>query len=93
MIAGTYFGDWNQSSNNGIVSDGFSQAGYLGILINAIIIGFILRYINSNNIEFKYYGIIFIFLINIISTNLSTVLITHGGLLLIILSYKLKKTN
>ena len=50
------------SSNNGIVSDGFSQAGYLGILINAVFIGYILRYLNSNNIEFKYYGIIFIYL-------------------------------
>ena len=93
MIAGTYLNDWNMSSNNGIVSDGFSQAGYLGILINAVFIGYILRYLNSNNIEFKYYGIIFIFLINILSATLSTVLITHGGLLLIFLSYKLKKTN
>jgi hypothetical protein len=93
VIAGTYLNDWNMSSNNGIVSDGFSQAGYLGILINAVFIGYILRYLNSNNIEFKYYGIIFIFLINILSATLSTVLITHGGLLLIILSYKLKKTN
>lgn len=86
LIAGNYLGDWKMASNNGIISDGFSQAGFLGIIINGVIISLVLNYLNNQRISKLYSGLIFIFLINIISTNLSTVLFTHGGILLIILS-------
>ena len=94
IIAIEYFNNFEMNANNGIISDGFINLGIPGILFNIIIFSIIITFIKSLKVNMRYYGVVFLFIFSLISSPLSTVLVTHGGLiLLLLLNYFLKNTN
>lgn len=83
---------WN--ANNGIISDGFMNFGMIGVVINALVIGIYFSILNQFNISGKFFGLIFLFVFSLISSSLTTVLLTHGGIILLLLGvFVLKDTR
>lgn len=87
---GAYLGTPDAYMNNGFVSSGYAQAGILGVLIYAITIGWILKFINHLTVNTVYplwFSLIIVSnpLINLIlSSDLFAVLLTHGLILSIL---------
>ena len=82
------------NANNGLISDGYMNLGVVGILLNLILFSCIMTFIKSLNISMKFYGIVFLFIFSVLSSPLSTIMVTHGGfILLIILNFTIKNTN
>ena len=93
IIGEVYFSDPEMAANNGIVSDGFSNAGFLGVIINGLFLGFYMSVIKSLNISHKFYGLYFLLLISIISSSLPVVLLTHSGIALLIFALIFQKNT
>ena len=91
LISINYFNDFNMNANNGLISDGYMNLGVVGILLNLILFSCIMTFIKSLNISMKFYGIVFLFIFSVLSSPLSTIMVTHGGfILLIILNFTIK---
>ena len=94
LIGKECFGLPDMGSNNGIVSDGYMNFGFIGMIIWAIVLSFILKLIDNlsgrKNIKITI-AIIIIPTLSIISSSLPTVLITHGLMLSLLLLYLLPK--
>lgn len=86
IIGEFYFDSPLMSANNGIVSDGFMNYGMLGVFFNICIVSIFFSIMNQLNISNKFFGLFFLFIISILSSSLSTVLLTHGGFLLFMVS-------
>jgi len=86
LIGSEYFGRADMSANNGIISDGYANFGWIGIIINILLISFIFSFFNSLKINHKFYGIFIAFFFSIVSSYLPTVLLTHGGILLMMVA-------
>lgn len=96
IIGEVYFNKEDMAANNGLISDGFSNAGWIGVIITLFLFNGFMLIIKNCRIDSKFFGIYFFILYGFITTAISTVLITHGGLLLLIISFFLlreKKTN
>ena len=94
MIADTYFLKPDMGSNNGIISDGFMNAGALGVLINVLVISLFFSIINQLNISSKFFGLFIFLFVSLISSSLTTTLLTHGGLILFfVVMFFLKNTE
>lgn len=85
LIGKEYFGKAAMSANNGLISDGFMNLGYIGILINILILSLFFHIIANIKLPIKYFGIIIIIIYSNLSSYLTTFLLTHGGGLLILL--------
>lgn len=72
------------NANIGIITEGYLSFGYIGVIIHAIAFSLIFIYIKSLNISPLYFGIIFAYLFYLNSSLLSTLLITHGLLFLLL---------
>lgn len=94
LIGYEYFNNPEMSANNGIISDGYANLGWVGIILNIIIISTVLSFFNSLNISHKFMGAFILFMISVLSSSLSVILVTHGGIVLLILSqFILKDTD
>lgn len=93
LIGSEYFGKANMSANNGIISDGYANFGWMGITINILLISFIFSFFNSLKINYRFYGIFIAFFFSIVSSYLPTVLLTHGGILLMIVAQSFLKNT
>lgn len=93
IIGEVYFNSTKMAANNGVVSDGFSNAGILGVIINGLFLGLYMSVIKCLNISHKFYGLYFLLLISIISSSLPVVLLTHGGIALLIFALLLQKNT
>ena len=93
IIGEVYFNSTETAANNGIVSDGFSNAGFLGVIINGLFLGFYMSVIKSLNISHKFYGLYFLLLMSIISSSLPVVLLTHSGIALLIFALIFQKNT
>lgn len=81
---------WNGSGaygNNGIVSDGYMNLGYIGVFLFSILFSLLFSLFNSFNLHKGYYGVFFSFIYIILSVPLLTCFITGGILIFIILAY------
>lgn len=81
---------WNQSAayaNNGIVSDGFMNLGYLGVIIFSMIFSLLFSLFNSFNLHKGFFGIFFSYIYILLSAPLLTCFITGGILPFIILCF------
>jgi len=72
------------NANIGIITEGYLSFGYIGVIIHSIIFSSIFIYIKRLNISPYYYGIIFAYLFYLNSSLLSTLLLTHGLVFLLI---------
>lgn len=81
---GNYLGTPDAYMNNGFVSSGYAQAGILGVLIYAIIVGWILKFIDYLIIHAIYplwFGLVIVsnpLISLILSSDLFAVILTHG---------------
>ncbi|QCE41153.1 hypothetical protein [Psychroserpens sp. NJDZ02] len=94
VIADKYFRLKDMAANNGIVSDGFMNAGLIGVFINVFIVSVYFSIINKLNISSKFFGLFIFLFVSIISSSLTTILLTHGGIVLLFISaFFLKNTH
>lgn len=78
---------WNEEGvygNNGIISDGFMNAGWAGVIFFSMAFTVSFSFLNSLNLSRAYFGIYFSFVFVFLSAPFFSVFIT-GGLLLFIL--------
>lgn len=87
VIGKKYLDDINVGANNGIISDGFMNFGMIGVLINIIIVSVYISILNQLKISSRFFGLFFLFLFLVESTSLTTILLTHGGFILILLAF------
>jgi len=88
LIGDFFFGRSEMSANTGFVGSGYSNAGFVGVVIYAVIIGIILAILNSHGRHVGHFIVICASLTVIISavtsSDLVTVFLTHGLLFLMI---------
>ncbi|HET7819665.1 MAG TPA: hypothetical protein VFL70_10195 [Bacteroidia bacterium] len=78
LITKEYWGEPTAYANNGIISDGFMNLGYLGVFLFSIIFMIIFAFFNSTKINKVYFGIFFYYLFLILSTPFLSAFITGG---------------
>jgi len=78
IISMEYFQNSDMYANNGIVSDGFMNLGYLGVLVLSVLFGFIFLFFNSLHLSSKYFGVFLAFVFLFLSLPTFTVLMTGG---------------
>jgi len=84
MIGLEYYGDAKANINNGLVSDGFMNFGYWGVVALSVSFGLLLAFINSIKVKKEYFGIFVFYIFTFVSGSFLTVLLTHGfGLILL----------
>lgn len=93
LIGFTYFNSADMSANNGIISDGFMNLGWFGIMINILVVSSVLSFFNSLKIHCKFYGIFLLLLFSFVSSSLPTVMVTHGGAVLVLVSLFILKNT
>lgn len=86
IIGELYFDRPAMAANNGLISDGFMNAGFPGVLVNIVLCCIFFNVIKNCNVDSRFFGIYFFFVYNIFTTTFSTVLLTHGGFLLLLLT-------
>jgi len=91
VIGLEYFHNANMGANNGIISDGFMNFGYIGIAINVIIFSLIIKFFQSIQLNELLFPIVFSFIFSINSSALLTVLLTHGLFVFIVMSLLFNK--
>lgn len=96
LSIGNYLGGEDLSANNGFVSSGYAQAGVWGIVVYSFLILLILKTINqlSKDIKFLWFTLCIVitpFRALLISSDLLTVLLTHGLIIAILLLFLLRK--
>lgn len=87
LIGRHVLGNVITNANNGIVSDGFMNFGIVGSLINILLVSFVYAILNSLNLSHRFFGLIFLLFFTFMSSYFFTSMVTHGGLLLLILAY------
>lgn len=85
LISKEYFNEPSAYANNGIVSDGFMNLGYAGVIIFSAIFTLLFSLFNSLNLSKQYYGIYFSYIYIILSAPLLSCFVTGGILLFIVL--------
>ncbi len=94
IIGRDYFDRPKMNANVGIISDGFKNAGHIGALLNIIIVATIFSFLNSLKISPKFFGLFILFLFSLLNSSLATILLTHGGFVMIIVAaFLLKNTE
>lgn len=91
VISETYFGASDMNSNNGIISDGYMNLGFLGVGINILIVSFVFLFFNSTNPDPRYLGIFFVMIFLFLSTPLLSMLITSGLWIIILMALTLMR--
>lgn len=91
-VVGRYLGKEQMGANNGFIASGYAQAGFFGIFIYALIVGAVLRFIND--VTYNTLPVWLAVALSIvplrallISSDLFTVMLTHGFIVAIILIY------
>lgn len=87
IIGEVYFEKEDMAANNGLISDGFSNGGWMGVLFTLFIFNSFMLVVKICKIDLRFFGVFFFILYGFITTAVSTVLITHGGILLLFISF------
>lgn len=91
MIAGVYYNQPNMASNTGYLSDAFANAGVFGVIIISIILGVILRLIESLNIDMRItLAVIIMPIFALVNGALLTTILTNGLLVSVVVLYLYK---
>lgn len=80
---------WNEEGvygNNGLVSDGYMNAGWLGIILFSVCFSILFSFLNSLALHRSYFGVYFSFVFVILSSSFLSVFITGGLLFFIFLA-------
>ncbi len=86
IIGKYYFNNIEMAANNGLISDGYMNFGFIGVIIHILIISFYFMMVNNLTTKSKYFGLYILVVFSFISSSLPTVFLTHGAFLLLIIS-------
>lgn len=92
-ISEVYFNTSEMYANNGIISDGFMNLGYLGVFFLSALFGLIFMFFNSLSIDERYFGIFFIYVFFFLSAPMFTVIASGGLWILFFFSMFLMKKS
>jgi len=94
LIGKEYFSSEVMSANNGFISDGFMNFGIVGIILNIIFVTMLIKFFDDQKISSKFFGIFILMIFSLLSSFFLTNLLTHGIILLILLTiFILKNTK
>ena len=93
IIGEKYFKSPEMQANNGIVSDGLMNFGFIGMMINSVFFSVIFIYLASLRLSHRFFGLFFILIITFQNSPLSTALMTHGILLFLIFAQLVLKKS
>jgi hypothetical protein len=93
LIGRAYFNSEVTSANNGIISDGYMNFGYIGVVLFSFLASLYFVFLRSLRISHRFFGLIFLYIFSFISGAFLTSLLTKGGILIVLLgSIFLKKS-
>jgi len=97
-VVGRYMGKEEMAANNGFISSGYAHAGILGVLFYSLILGIILRFINDTTTgTLPVWLAVTLSIVPLravlISSDLFTVMLTHGFIVAIILIFLARYKN
>ena len=75
------------NANVGMLIEGYFSAGYIGVLIHSLILAFLFSFIDSLNINPKFFGLIVVLIFVSINSFIFTSLLTHGVLIFIVVAF------
>lgn len=82
------------NANVGILIEGYLSLGYFGVFIHSILLGLFFSFIDSLNINPRYFGLVIITIFISVNSFFLSAIVTHGLLaFLIICFFFLKNTN
>lgn len=98
LVVGRFVGAEGMAANNGYIASGFAHAGLLGVLLYSFLIGFLLKFLNdvTENMLPLWFAIslsIIPLRSLLISSDLFTVMLTHGFGVAIIIILLLRAKN
>jgi len=93
IISETYFNAPDMNANNGIISDGFMNLGYTGIVFNIVIVVLIFLFFNSTKPDPRYLGIFFVMIFLFLSAPMLSMFVTSGLWAIFILSMTMMKVR
>jgi hypothetical protein len=83
LITREYWNEPEVYANNGIVSDGFMNLDYFGVILFSFLFVLLFSFFNSLNLHRGYYGIFFCYVYLILSAPFLSIFITGGVLFFI----------
>ncbi len=86
LIGISYFNSEALSANNGFISDGFMNFGKIGVFVFAFFVAMVFKFFDTLKISRRFSGLFFIIIFTLISSSFFTSLISHGILLLMLVS-------
>lgn len=90
MIGGEYYGKWEMSVNNGLISDAYYNLGWLGILLMPFLVVLLIKFFNICSVGLPkkiLLGIIIAIPYLLITSSFFTLFFTHGVMMLLICLY------
>lgn len=93
LISKVYLHTTDAYANNGIVSDGFMNLGYIGVLLYSVMFSVVFGIFNSLNLNKGYFGLFFSIIYMILSVQFLSCFITGGILIFFILAVFLLRDN
>lgn len=92
-IGAKYFNRPDMNANIGVLIGGFTNLGFIGVVLHAVIIYLSIAILNGLKISSKYFGIFFVYFYYMNTSFIGTLFLTHGMLFLLIFFYFIKTEN
>lgn len=86
LIGEKYFNRPSMAANNGLISDGYMNAGKIGVIINILLVSLYFMILNNLKISPRYFGLFLLIIFSFISSSTTTVFLTHGAIALLLIS-------
>lgn len=87
LIGLVYFHSPIAHANTGIIGDAFMSLGYTGVLIISAIFSICFSFLNSLDIDSRFFGLFFIFLFDFANSSLLSTFLSGGFIILLLYSY------
>lgn len=93
LLTKIYWGEPTVFANNGVVSDGFMNLGYFGVILFSVIFSLTFSLINSFKLNKGYFGLFFGYVYMMLSVPFMSAYITGGILVFLLISLFLLREN
>ncbi len=93
QISQVYLHTTDAYANNGVVSDGFMNLGYIGVVLYSLIVAFLFGVIASFKLNAGYFGLYFMYIYMLLSAPLLSCFITGGILIFFIMAVFINNKN
>ncbi len=93
LISLEYFNTDEMYANNGLISDGFKNLGYWGVLLLSTLFSFIIMFFNSVKQDARYFGIFFVLIFLFLSAPMFTIIATGGVWILFLFALTVMKNK